>query len=101
MQSSTMMQLVLGASIAMAIAFGANAQHSSGNISGTAMAGDTVVIRSKDTGWKRELSIKKDGKFQMRSVPTGEYVVAITHADGRAEPAKLVAVRVGSTARVK
>ncbi|MCI4568422.1 carboxypeptidase-like regulatory domain-containing protein [Lysobacter sp. CFH 32150] len=100
-QNNTLKRLIMGASITMAIAFGANAQHSNGNIAGTAVAGDTVVIQGSDTGWHRELTIKKDGKFQVRAVPSGEYVVTITHADGKAEPAKPIIVRVGSTARVQ
>ena len=99
-QSNNLKRLILGASIAI-IAAGANAQQTSGQVAGMAVAGDTVVIRSKETGWKRELSIKKDGKFQVRSMPIGEYVVTITHADGKVEPAKSVLVRVGSTARVQ
>lgn len=100
-QGNILKHLILGTSIAMSIAFGANAQQSSGNIAGTAVIGDTVVIHGKDTGWRRELSIKRDGKFQVRLVPTGLYVVTVKHGDGKAEPAKLVLVRVGTTTRVK
>jgi len=99
--SPVLKRLFLGATIAMSIAFSANAQRSSGGIVGTAVSGDTVVVHGKDTGWRRELNIKKDGKFTLSYMPTGIYVVTITHADGTHEPAKLVAVRVGTTARVK
>lgn len=100
-QSSAVKRLILGASVGMAIAFGANAQLSSGHIAGTASAGDIVVVQGKGTGWHRELKIKKDGKYQVRMVPTGEYIVTVTHADGRPEPRKLVVVNVGTTTRVK
>lgn len=101
MSSHNLLKRLVPGAIAMSLAFAANAQHSSGNITGTAVAGDTVVIRGSDTGWHRELTIKKDGKFQVRSVPTGQYVVTITHADGQSEPAKPIMVKVGSTARVQ
>lgn len=99
--NNTLKHCILGAAIGMSVAFGASAQQASGNITGVASTGDTVVIQGNDTGWHRELSIKKDGKFQVRSVPTGSYVVIITHADGKAEPAKPIVVRIGSTARVQ
>ncbi|WP_213437407.1 MULTISPECIES: carboxypeptidase-like regulatory domain-containing protein [Lysobacteraceae] len=83
------------------VAFGANAQQASGNIAGTAVTGDTVLVTGTGTGFHRELKIEKDGKYQLRSVPLGEYVVSVTHADGTAETPKGVAVRAGSTARVK
>jgi hypothetical protein len=68
------------------IAFGAQAQQSSGNIAGTAVTGDTVEVKGNGTGFHRELQIEKDGKFQLRSVPLGDYVVTvIKHADGTQE----------------
>jgi hypothetical protein len=83
------------------IAFGAQAQQASGNIAGTAKTGDTVNVKGNGTGFHRELKIEKDGKFQLRSVPLGDYVVTVTHADGTAETPKGVAVRAGSTARIQ
>lgn len=92
--------VVLAAATAFA-AFGANAQQATGNIQGTAVAGDTVSIYAPDIGVKREISVKEDGKFQFRRVPTGVYLVNIKHADGNAEKAKQVTVQVGTTARVR
>ena len=83
------------------IAFGAHAQQASGNIAGTAVTGDTVEVKGNGTGFHRELKIEKDGKYQLRSVPLGEYVVTVKHADGTVETPKGVAVRAGSTARIK
>lgn len=77
-----------------------NAQSSSGNISGEAVAGDTVTITGVDTGFRRELKIDKDGKYQIRRVPTGDYQVVRTRKDGSRGPVQSVSVRVGSTARV-
>ena len=90
--------------LAFGLAFtatGAIAQHSSGNIIGEAVAGDTVVIHGPDNGFHREMEIKEDGKYQVRRVPTGDYTVSVKHADGTLSPPKMVSVRVGSTARVQ
>ena len=63
-------------------------------------SGDTVTITGVDTGFKRELKIEKDGKYQIRRVPTGDYQVVRVHKDGTIDPVQSVTVRVGSTARV-
>jgi len=90
------------ASILLASALPAtvNAQSSAGNITGEAAAGDTVTITGTDTGFKRELKIEKDGKYQVRRVPTGDYQVVRVHKDGTIDPVQSITVRVGSTARV-
>jgi hypothetical protein len=98
---SSTKRFAIALAVASLFAFGANAQQSSGNIAGNAVAGDTVEIKGADTGFRRELSIKEDGKYQVRAVPAGAYVVTVTHADGSAETPKGINVRVGSTARVK
>jgi peptidyl-dipeptidase A len=77
-----------------------DAQSSGGNIAGEASVGDTVTITGVDTGFRRELKIDKDGKYQVRRVPTGDYMVVLVHKDGSIDPAQAVTVRVGSTARV-
>lgn len=87
--------------LGMVVATGAFAQSSSGNISGEAAVGDTVVIRGPDNGFHRELEIKKDGKYRVSRVPTGEYHVTVKHADGTIGDTKAILVRVGSTARVQ
>ena len=93
-------QLALGFA-ALSVAVIAQAQQSSGNISGSAVAGDTVVVQGPGNGFHREVSVKDDGRFNLRRVPTGEYTVTITHADGTTAPVKAVAVRAGATARVQ
>lgn len=85
----------------MLFAAGASAQSSSGAIIGEAKVGDTVVIQGTDNGFKREMKIDKDGKFQIRRVPTGYYDVSIKHADGTEEPWKSVVVKPGGAARVQ
>ena len=92
--------VVLAAATAFA-AFGANAQQATGNIQGTAVAGDTIAIHAPDIGVKREITVEKDGKWQMRRVPTGVYLVNIKHADGSEAKTKQVTVQVGTTARVQ
>ena len=60
----------------------------------------TAVLTGVDTGFRREVRIEKDGKFQIRRVPTGEYQVVRVHKDGAIDPAQGVVVRPGGTARV-
>ena len=86
--------------VVSSLPFAAAAQSSSGNIAGDAVIGDTVTITGVDTGFKRELKIDKDGKYQIRRVPTGNYQVIVVHKDGNIEPVQSVTVRPGGTARV-
>jgi hypothetical protein len=86
--------------LAAALPFAAIAQSSSGNITGEAVTGDTVMVTGVDTGFKRELKIDKDGKFQIRRVPTGSYQVIVMHKDGTIDPAQNLMVRPGGNARV-
>lgn len=83
------------------IAGGAAAQSTYGSIVGEAAAGDTVIVNGPDIGFHRELAIKEDGKYQLRRVPLGDYVVTVKRADGTFTAAKTVTVKVGSTARVQ
>lgn len=92
--------LVLAAATAFA-AFGANAQQATGNMMGEAKAGDTISIHNPDIGVKREMTVEKDGKWQMRRIPLGVYTVDVKHADGTAEKTKQIAVQVGATARIQ
>lgn len=87
--------------VGLFLSTGASAQSSSGAIIGEAKVGDTVVIYGTDNGFKRELKIEEDGKFQVRRVPTGYYDVSIKHADGTEEPSKSVVVKPGGAARVQ
>ena len=89
-----------GALLAASMPIAVHAQSSGGNIAGEASSGDTVTITGVDTGFKRELKIEKDGKYQIRRVPTGDYQVVRVRKDGTVDPVQSVTVRVGSTARV-
>lgn len=95
LKSATVGALVLGAS------FAASAQHSTGNLMGEAKAGDTIVLQAAEIGVNREIAIDKDGKFNVRRLPMGTYVVTVRHADGTSEQPKAVVVRGGTTARVQ
>jgi hypothetical protein len=98
---SKFFQAVALGTLALAASFAASAQHSTGNLMGEAKAGDTVVLQAPEIGVKREIAIDKDGKFSVRRLPMGTYVVTVRHADGTSEEPKAVAVRGGTTVRVK
>ena len=87
--------------LALGATFSANAQHSSGNVMGEAKAGDTIVLEAPAIGVTREITIDKDGKYNVRRLPMGTYTVTVRHADGTSEPEKAVTVRAGTTARVQ
>lgn len=100
MTRKTVKHAALATIATLFLATAANAQQASGNIVGKAVTGDTVVVQGNGTGFHRELEIKQDGKYNLRAVPAGEYIVNIKHADGTVET-KAVVVRVGSSARVQ
>ena len=77
------------------------AQSTSGNIQGVAAAGDTIVVQGVSSGYSRELTVADAGKYSIRRVPTGKYVVLQKHADGTAEAAKPVEIHAGVTVRVQ
>lgn len=85
----------------LGIAAVAHAQQASGNIMGEAITGDTVVVRNASIGFQRELSIKEDGKYNLRRLPIGSYEVTVKHADGTESAPKQINVQAGTTARVK
>lgn len=79
----------------------AQAQRSSGNIIGDAAKGDTVIVEGQGTGFHREVAIDRDGRYNLRSIPLGEYTVKVKRADGSETEPKRIFVRAGSTARVQ
>ena len=96
-----MKRYAIALAAASMFAFGANAQQASGNLMGVGAAGDKIAVENTDTGFKREITVTEDGKYQIRRLPTGKYIVTQTHADGSAEKPKEIIVQVGTTARVK
>ena len=77
-----------------------HAQATTGNIVGNAKAGDNIFLTNPDTGFKREMKISKDGKYQIRNLQAGTYQVVPMHADGSFGPPQQVDVRAGGTSRV-
>lgn len=91
--------LILAATLGFAAV--AQAQQASGNIMGEAVTGDTIIVHNEAIGFRRELSIKEDGKYNIRRVPIGRYEVTVKHADGSEEAPKQLFVQTGTTARVQ
>ena len=79
----------------------AAAQQSSGNLMGDGKAGDVVRVERQATGFHREIKVEVDGKYRIPRVPTGIYIVTVTHADGTVDKPKEVRVQIGTTTRVK
>jgi hypothetical protein len=100
-----MKQFLRPATIAAALCLGtpavAVAQSTTGNITGTADAGDTIVVESASGGLHRELKIDKDGKFTIRRLPVGEYMVTHVRADGTVRSPAQVRLNAGVTVRVE
>lgn len=97
----TLKNFALALVATLGIAAAAHAQQASGNIMGEAVTGDTIVVRNASIGFQRELSIKEDGKYNLRRLPIGNYVVTVKHADGTESAPKQIVVQAGTTARVK
>ena len=93
--------LLSGLALGIGLLSAAQAQSSSGNIIGNAVAGETIIVRGADTGFHREVTIKEDGKFTIRRIPTGTYTVVKISPDGTSGAAQTLVVQVGSTARVQ
>ena len=89
------------AAILLFAAPAALAQSTTGNISGVAKAGDTVVVKSLGGGLEREVTLEKDGKFNIRRLPVGEYSVSYRHADGTVTKPTVVRLNAGVTVRVE
>ena len=79
----------------------AAAQRSAGNITGEGKAGDVVRVERHETGFVREVRLDTDGKYRIPRVPTGVYVITVTHGDGTVERPQEIRVQLGTTSRVK
>lgn len=98
MMKHRILAIVLGMTIA-SLSLSAFAQSTTGSITGEAKAGDTIYVKNTDTGFNREMKIRKDGKYQVRNLPTGTYQVIPMHSDGSFEPSQQLDVRLGATSR--
>lgn len=92
--------IAAGAALLLGASGMAQAQSTSGNIMGQATVGETIVVDGINSGYHRELKVEKDGKFSIRRVPTGNYLVTRTRADGTAEAPKPIQIHAGVTVRV-
>jgi len=79
----------------------AQAQSTTGHITGTAVSGETIAIDRVGNGYHRELRIDRDGKYTMRHVPVGAYVVTRTGADGSTDTPQRIEIHPGVTVRLK
>lgn len=91
---SLLLALVLGPALAVA-------QSPVGGLSGKANPGDVAVIRNVDTGFTREITVKKSGKYHLRNLSNGTFEVVIRHPDGTKEAPCRVDVHIGVTSQVK
>ena len=89
------------ATAASLFAVNASAQQASGNLQGGGPAGDEIAVTSTSTGFHREITVEDAGKYSIRRLPTGTYIVEVTHADGSKDKPKQIVIQVGTTARIK
>ena len=101
MTHRSLKSLLFGLALGAGLLSAAQAQSSSGNITGTAVNGETIVVNGPDNGFHREMKIGKDGRFTIRRVPTGIYTVVRIGPDGVTGTAQTINIQVGSTARVQ
>ncbi|OKY27601.1 TonB-dependent receptor [Thalassotalea sp. PP2-459] len=62
--------------VSLGVAMPAIADNSSGSIYGKAIEGKVVTIKNKSTGFKRDVTIGEDGRFNFSKLPTGSYEVS-------------------------
>lgn len=101
MSSKTLKAALAAVALIVGLAGTAQAQSSSGNITGNGIAGETIIVNGADNGFHREMTLKDDGKFTIRRVPTGTYTVVRMAPDGSAGTAQTLVIQVGGTARVQ
>ena len=105
MRSSTPVRraaLVAALLSAMALTSAGQAQtNSTGNVAGTATAGDVVMVKSPKTGFSRTVTVGPNGKFRLGALPIGSYMVTVKHADGTVVLQRPAAVRIGLTTSIK
>ena len=89
---------------AFALAFGLAGSAEAGSLApgimGQAKQGDVVVVSNPETGFRREVEVKGNGKFHVRNLSTGTYEVVIRHPDGTSDKPIIAKLQVGTTTRV-
>lgn len=87
---------------AMAVTSAGQAQtNSTGNLAGIAAVGDIVVVENPKTGFKRTVTVAKNGHYRVGALPIGSYVVSVRHADGTVYLRRPASVRIGLTTQIK
>jgi hypothetical protein len=77
-----------------------SAQSTAGSIVGEAGAGDSVTIVGTSNGFKREVTVDKDGKYKARNIPIGSYNVILVRKDGAVTALSDILVHPGATTRI-
>jgi hypothetical protein len=89
---------------AFALAFGLAGTAEAGSLApgimGQAQPGDVVVISNIDTGFRREVEVKGDGRFKVRNLSSGIYEVVIRHPDGSSDKPIIAELHIGTMTRV-
>ena len=92
---------ILAGALALALfAAAALAQSPAGAIVGKAEPGTVVLLHNEGSGMHREITVKKNGRYEARNLPTGTYSVVLKRPDGTSSEPILVAVRVGIATRI-
>ena len=101
MKSTRRILAAVALAAALATSGAAVAQATSAAIQGKTDPEATVVIRNAETGFVREIKPNASGKYQLRTLQMGTYLVTIRKPDGTETPTRTVSLRVGQTARIQ
>lgn len=70
----------LTVALGLCFAGAVHAQSTTGSVTGTAAAGDTITVVS-ETGFSRTVAVGKDGKYALPNLPVGNYTVTDKKGD--------------------
>ena len=101
MKSTRRILATVALAAAFAISGSAVAQGTSAAIQGKADPQATNIIRNAETGSVREVKPNANGKYQIRNLQIGTYLVSTRNADGTETPPQAVSLKVGQTARLQ
>jgi len=84
-----------------ALAQGAvHAQSTTGSIFGSAPAAGTSIVIQSDTGFSRTVPIDSSGRYNLGSLPIGNYTVILRRGEETIDARKNIQLRVGSATEV-
>lgn len=78
----------------------ANAQDTAGSVFGNAPAGDSVAVLNAANGVQREVRVRADGRYVLRALPSGVYLVTLLEAGKRIVEHPKVQVTAGRGSKV-